>query len=83
MKMKCRAKVERINRPTQAAFFNNLKVGDTVEFSVALNGVGGNGRGSYAVYIECVNLRTNESKFMSFNQIDRFMNGVFEFKEVQ
>lgn len=71
--------VEKINRKTKAKMFEDLKVGDKIQFEVELKRAGGN-RGTYATYIKATNLENNEITHSSFNQMPRILDA-FGFKE--
>lgn len=60
--------ITKINRKTKAKMFENLKVGDKIRFSVPLKYAGRN-RGTYATYIEIMNMKTYEKTHSSFNQL--------------
>lgn len=70
--------VSKINKKTKAKMFENLKVGDQIEFSVPLKAAGRN-RGTYATYIMVKNIKTGESTSSSFNQLPIIMSA-FEFE---
>lgn len=70
--------VTKINRKTKAKMFENLKVGDKIEFSVPIKQAG-RSRGTYATYIKAINISTNEETFSSFNQLPSVLDA-FEFE---
>ncbi|WP_206459343.1 hypothetical protein [Anaerovorax sp. IOR16] len=72
-------KVIKINRKTKAKMFKNLKVGDTVQFSVPIKKVGRGRSGTYATYIKALNIKTGEETESSFNQIPIILDA-FEFE---
>ena len=80
MTMTCVAECTAINKKTRAKMFSDVKVGDTVMFSVPISSVGGNRGRSYAVGIKCVNVRTREFTSLTFNEIGRIL-GCFEFEQ--
>lgn len=84
MEMKCRAKVIEVKKKTKAEMFKNVQVGDVINFSVALASVGSRrGRkSSYAVNICCVNERTGERCFKTFNEVGRIID-LFSFEEIE
>jgi hypothetical protein len=69
--------ITKINRKTKAKMFENLKVGDKIQFSVPLKYAGHN-RGTYATYIEVMNMETGETTHSSFNQLPKILEA-FEF----
>ena len=73
--------VTKINRRTKAKMFENLKVGDQIKLSIEVVSAGKGRSGTYASYIEAVNIKTNEKTYSSFNQIPVPLRA-FEFKEV-
>lgn len=82
MKMKCKAVVKKVLKKTQAQMFKDLKVGDVVEFSIAIESVGfGYSRATHAAWIRCKNLTNNDYTFKSFNEIEKFL-AYFVFEEV-
>lgn len=60
--------------------FSDVKVGDTVMFSVPISSVGSNRGRSYAVGIKCVNVRTKDVTTLTFNEIGRILD-FFEFEQ--
>lgn len=74
--------VTKINRKTKAKMFKNLKVGDTIEFSVPIKQAGKGVSGTYATYIRAVNINTGEETNSSFNQIPIILEA-FEFKPIK
>ena len=70
--------VTKINRRTKAKMFENLKVGDEIEFCVPIKHAGSN-RGTYATYIGIRNVGTGEETFSSFNQLPTVLRA-FEFE---
>ncbi|HEY5561962.1 MAG TPA: hypothetical protein VIK72_09465 [Clostridiaceae bacterium] len=70
--------VTKINRKTKAKMFENLKVGDKIEFSVPIKHAGSN-RGTYATYIGVRNVETREETSISFNQLPTVLRA-FEFE---
>ena len=72
-----------IKKPTKTQMFQNICIGDIIDFSVRLGAVGSSRGRSYAVCITCENQRTGEvNKNLSFNQIDRVLDN-FEFEEIE
>lgn len=51
MRLKCRAKCMDIKKPTKTQMFQNICIGDIIEFSVKLGAVGSSRGRSYAVCI--------------------------------
>jgi hypothetical protein len=78
--MSCVGKITNILGKSTSPAFKDVQIGDEIEFSVPLEAVGGN-RSTYAVYIDCTNLRTKGMSCLSFNQLGRIMEK-FEFQEV-
>lgn len=72
--------VEEVKSKTKAKMFENLQVGDVVQFSIPLKSAGRN-RGTYASYIKCENVNSGEVSYNSFNQIGMRL-GNFKLKEV-
>lgn len=72
-------KVIKINRKTKAKMFENLKVGDIVQFSVPIKQAGRGRSGTYATYIKALNIETGEETESSFNQIPIILDA-FEFE---
>jgi len=70
--------VTKILRKTKAKMFENLKVGDKIEFSVPIKHAGSN-RGTYATYIGVRNVETGEETSSSFNQLPTILHA-FEFE---
>lgn len=81
MKMICVAECTAINKKSKASGFKDLRVGDTMSFSVELQRAGKNSGRTLASYIDCKNMRTGEKGYWSFNEIDRYING-YEFKQL-
>lgn len=82
MEMKCRAKVTEIKKKTKAEMFQDVQIGDIVNFSVSINSVGSRRGRSYAVSIHCVNERTQQWCNKTFNEIGRIMD-LFSFEEIR
>lgn len=80
MKMSCVGKITNILGKSTSPAFKDVKIDDEIVFCVPLAAVGGN-RSTYAVYIDCTNVRTREKSCLSFNQLGRIMEK-FEFEEV-
>lgn len=81
MKMICIAECTAIKKKTKARMFVNVEVGDTLTFATSLEAVGSNSKGgSYAVTIKCVNTRTQETVWFTFNELARILN-CFEFEQ--
>lgn len=72
--------VTKLNRKSKAQMFQNLKVGDKVQFSIPIKRAG-IGRGKHASYIQSKNIKTGEVNYSSFNQLPSILNA-FEFEEV-
>ncbi len=83
MEIVMKTKVEVIEqiKPTKARMFENVEIGDVLEFSVPVHGVGVSRGRSYTVDIKIKNLRNNEVTFSTFNQVGRTLK-LFKFKEV-
>lgn len=79
MTLKTTAICTKIHKKSQSPAFKDLQVGDKIEFSIEVKAVGRN-RGSYAAYINCLNLKTHSGSKLSFNQIGRTLD-CFEFEE--
>lgn len=60
--------VVKINRKTKAKMFTNLKIGDKIQLSAGRNS------GSYATYIDVVNVGTGERTLSTFNQLPSILN---------
>ena len=73
-------RVSKILKKSSAKMFSDLKVGDTVKFSVDLKRAGRNG-GSYATYIKAEHLESGNTNHSSFNQMPSIISR-FEFEEV-
>ena len=73
-------RVSKILKKSSAEMFADLKVGDTVKFSVDLKRAGRNG-GSYATYIKAEHLESGNTNHSSFNQMSSIISR-FEFEEV-
>lgn len=82
MEMKCRAKVIEIKKKTKAEMFQDVQVGDTINFSVPIDSVGSRRGRSYAVSIHCVNERTHKWCNKTFNEMGRIMD-LFSFEEIK
>lgn len=59
------ARVMKVNRKSKSPGFENLQVGDILEFSIQVCRVD-----SYSPYIKVLNTRTEKFSELSFNQID-------------
>jgi len=70
-------KISKIVTKTKAKMFVNLKVGDSIKLSIAVQYAGSN-KGTYASYIRVDNLKNGEVTYKSFNQINMILN-CFEF----
>ena len=73
-------RISKILKKSSAKMFADLKVGDTVKFSVDLKRVGRNG-GTYATYIKAEHLESGNTNHSSFNQMSSIISR-FEFEEV-
>lgn len=80
MTLKTTAICKKIHKKSQSPAFKDLQIGDQIEFSIEIKAVGRN-RGSYAAYINCLNLKTHDESKLSFNQISRTLD-CFEFEEI-
>lgn len=60
--------VTKIKKKSYAKMLKNLVVGDKIQLRVSAKPVGGN-KGTYASYIQVVNVKTEELNEFSFNQI--------------
>lgn len=65
--------VVQITGKTKAKMFGNLKVGDKVQFSIPIKFAGSNRGRTYASYVKCINLSTDEYTEMSFNQLPNIL----------
>ena len=74
-------RVKKLLKKTSAKIFKDLKVGDTVEFTVKLQRAGSSRGRTYSTYIQFKNLNNDETSFNSFNQIANILDK-FEFEEV-
>lgn len=74
-------KVDKILKKSSAKMFSDLKVGDTVKFSVELKRVGCN-KGTYATYIKAEHIESGNTNHSSFNQMSSVVSR-FEFKELE
>ncbi len=74
-------RVSKILKKSSAKMFSDLKVGDTIKFSVNLERAGGNNRGTYATYIKAEHLESGNTNHSSFNQMPSIISR-FEFEEV-
>ena len=81
-------RVSKTLKKSSAKMFSDLKVGDTVKFSVDLKRAGsvdlkraGIGRGTYATYIKAEHLESGNTNHSSFNQMSSIISR-FEFEEV-
>lgn len=72
-------RIDKILKKSSAKMFADLKVGDTVKFSVDLKRAGRNG-GSYATYIKAEHLESGNTNYSSFNQMSSIISR-FEFEE--
>ena len=72
-------KINKILKKSSAKMFADLKVGDTVKFSVDLKRAGRNG-GSHATYIKAEHLESGNTNYSSFNQMPSIISR-FEFEE--
>ena len=73
-------RISKILKKSSAKMFADLKVGDTVKFSVNLERAGCN-RGTYATYIKAEHLESGNTNHSSFNQMPSIVSR-FEFEEV-
>ena len=60
--------ITKIKKKSYAKMLKDLVVGDKIQLRVSAKPVGGN-RGTYASYIQVVNIKTEEKNKFSFNQI--------------
>lgn len=84
MNLTCVAKCLTVKKKTKAQMFQNVQVGDIIEFTLPLQPVGskrGIG-GTYASFVKCVNKRTNEETQFSLNQFGLFLYKCFEWKQM-
>ena len=72
-------RISKILKKSSAKMFADLKVGDTVKFSVDLKKSGRNG-GPYATYIKAEHLESGNTNHSSFNQMSSIISR-FEFEE--
>lgn len=61
--------VDKILKNTRAQFFTDMCVGDRIQFSMSLGGVG-RGRWPYATYIHVTNLTQDTSTKRSLDELD-------------
>ena len=80
MVLKCNATCTKVHKKSQSPAFKELRIGDRIEFSIEMEPVGRNLRGTHAAYIRCFNPKTNQVSELSFNQIGRTLD-CFEFTE--
>ena len=69
-------RVSKTLKKSSAKMFSDLKVGDTVKFSVDLKRAG-----SYTTYIKAEHLESGNTNHSSFNQMSSIISR-FEFEEV-
>ena len=74
-------KVDKTLKKSSAKMFSDLKVGDTVKFSVELKRAGCN-KGTYATYIKAEHIESGNTNHSSFNQMSSVVSR-FDFKEVE
>lgn len=72
--LKTKAKVIKIKRNSTSPCFNNLEIGDMIEFSVPIQRAGTAGGRTRPTYITCHNKRTNKESKVTFNQISNIVN---------
>ena len=65
--------ITKIKKKSSAKMLKDLAVGDKIQLRVSAKPVGGN-RGTYASYIQVVNIKTEEINKLSFNQISIVYN---------
>lgn len=83
MNLTCTAKCLTIKKKTKAQMFQNVQVGDIIEFKLPLQPVGSGGVGRiYASFVECVNKRTNEEAQFSLNQFGLFLYKCFDWEQI-
>lgn len=73
-------RISKILKKSSAKMFSDLKVGDTVKFSVDLKRAGCS-KGTYATYIKAEHLESGNTNHSSFNQMSSIISR-FEFEEV-
>lgn len=68
------ARVMKVNRKSKSPGFENLQVGDILEFSIQVCRVGSNRGRTYSPYIKILNTRTEKFSELSFNQIESVLS---------
>ena len=74
-------RISKILKKSSAKMFSDLKVGDTVKFSVDLKRAGCGISSTYATYIKAEHLESGNTNHSSFNQMSSIISR-FEFEEV-
>ena len=76
-------RISKILKKSSAKMFSDLKVDDTVKFSVDLKRAGCSigSKGTYATYIKAEHLESGNTNHSSFNQMSSIISR-FEFEEV-
>lgn len=74
--------VTKILKKTKAMFFEDIKVGDKLQFSADIEYVGTSRGRSYAVCIQILNLTQIEKAYKTFNELPKFLD-YFELCELQ
>lgn len=83
MNLICTAKCLAVKKKTKAQMFQNVQVGDIIEFSLPLLPVDSRGMGRICVsFVKCVNKRTNEEARLSLNQFELFVDNYFEWEQI-
>ena len=84
MNLTCVAKCLTVKKKTKAQMFQNVQVGDIIEFTLPLQPVGSKSGigGTYASFVKCVNKRTNEEAQFSSNQFGLFLYKCFEWEQM-
>ena len=77
MTLRTKAKCVKVYGKSTSPAFKNIKEGDVISFSVVIEWTGYPSR-----YIQCINERTKEESYLSFNQIVHTLNK-FKLEELQ
>lgn len=83
LQMKCTAKCTAVNKKTRAQLWQNVIVGDILEFVVDIKRAGIRRGRTYSTGIKIKNERTKEVTYESFNTIDRYINDIFTFEQLK
>lgn len=80
--MRCIARCTKVNGRSRAQMFKNVRVGDEIEFCLAIKPSGRSGSSIYAQYLDIKNLSNQETAKFSLNELGRIMKN-FEFEQVK